>query len=118
MAPAQQPPPGGNGMSNLARTVGDFEATQAVAIRQGTTTARIITYAGNPNGATITPTPTMGTICIDSTSGNIWQWVSGTTWIQFTTGTLSATGLDWKQSVLAASTANVPNPTSAAPSNR
>ena len=116
MAPAQQPPPGGNGMSNLARTVGDFEATQAVAIRQGTTTARIITYAGNPNGATITPTPTMGTICIDSTSGNIWQWVSGTTWIQFTTGTLSATGLDWKQSVLAASTANVPNPTSAAPS--
>lgn len=102
-------------MASIARTAGDFEATQAIAIRQGNITARIITYAGNPNGATITPTPTLGTICIDSTSGNIYQWVTGTTWTPFTTGALSASGLDWKQSVLAASTTNVANPLTGAP---
>ena len=104
-------------MSNLARTPGDFEATQALAIRQGNITARIITYAGNPNGATITPTPTLGTVCIDSTTGNMYQWVTGTTWTAFTTGTLSASGLDWKQSCRLATTANIATILTGAPNS-
>ena len=103
-------------MANISRTAGDFEATQALAIRQGNTTARIITYDGNPNGASISPSPSLGTICIDSTTGNLYQWVTGTQWTPFTTGSLTASALDWKQSVLAASTVNIANPIAAAPS--
>lgn len=102
-------------MASITRTPGDFEATQAVAIRSGSITARIITYAGNPNGATITPTPTLGTICIDSTTGEIWQFISGTTWQR--SGTTVSSGLDWKNSCRVASTANIANLTSGAPNS-
>jgi hypothetical protein len=104
-------------MANIARIAGDFEATQALAVRQGNITARIITYAGNPNGATITPAPTAGTICIDSLSGDIWKFITGTSWTPFTTGALSATGLDWKQSARVASTANIANLATGAPNS-
>jgi hypothetical protein len=57
----------------------------------------------------------MGTICIDTATGNLYQWVTGTQWTPFTTGALSASGLDWKQSVLAASTGNIVDPIAAAP---
>lgn len=102
-------------MANITRTPGDFEVTQALAVRAGTITARIITYAGNPNGATITPTPTVGTVCIDSTSGEIWQFVNGTTWQR--SGSTVASNLDWKASCRVATTGPITNLATAAPNS-
>jgi hypothetical protein len=95
-------------MASISKTANDFVINQGLALKTGANAAaRIISYAGNPNGAAITPIPTLGTIAIDSTTGNMYQWITGTTWNQFTTGALNATGLDFKQSVKAATTANI-----------
>jgi len=92
-------------MPAVTHTPGDFVIPQALTFKSNAATAaRIISVSGNPNGGV---TGALGTIGIDSTTGNIYQCQGGTSWIPFTTGSLSASGLDWKQSVLAASTANV-----------
>jgi len=78
----------------MAFTPIDFIANQALAIRNGTSvSARVISYPGNPNGATITPTPAVGTLAIDSTSGNVYQFISGTAWALHVQAAPTATGI-------------------------
>jgi len=44
------------------------------------TSGRIISSIGNPNGQTTLQSPDVGTLCIDSTTGDVYKFVSGTIW--------------------------------------
>jgi len=104
-------------MAAISKKANDF-LTSGIAFRSGVNgvnaNGRIISSVGDPNGQTIVPTPSAGTVCIDANTGAMYQYVSGTSWNTFTVGG-TVTTLDFKNSVRVASTANVATPLTTAP---
>lgn len=65
-------------MSIISNKPNAFTAKGTLAIKNGTTVHNITVYAGNPNGEVLSPNPQVGAWVIDTLTGNIYKYLTGT----------------------------------------